>query len=287
MAKPPDNIAVSVKARLANISRATQTPFDILLIQYVLERILYRLSISSHRKNFILKGGMLLAVWIPNDARVTRDLDLLGHGDASEEAVRRIFENLLSIEMNDGIVFDKNALRIAPIREEIEYGGLRVKTTAFLERTRVPVVIDIGYGDVVTPEARDIDYPVLLDLPSPNIRAYPIETVIAEKFHAIVALGMANSRMKDYYDLWTLGRVIAHAPSALAPAIAATFARRGAEIPTARAVGLSQTFASDEVKIRQWRLYLESLGVEEASLSTVVDLISAYLMPASIAATKR
>lgn len=287
MAKPPDNIAASVKARLANISRATQTPFDILLIQYVLERILYRLSISSHRKNFILKGGMLLAVWIPNDARVTRDLDLLGHGDASEEAVRRIFENLLSIEMNDGIVFDKNALRIAPIREEMEYGGLRVKTTAFLERTRVPVVIDIGYGDVVTPEARDIDYPVLLDLPSPNIRAYPIETVIAEKFHAIVALGMANSRMKDYYDLWTLDRVIAHAPSALAPAIAATFARRGAEIPTARPVGLSQTFASDEVKIRQWRLYLESLGVEEASLSTVVDLISAYLMPASIAATKR
>lgn len=145
MVKSPDNVAVSVKARLANISRAAEAPFDILLIQYVLERFLYRLSISSHRQNFILKGGMLLSIWIPNDARVTRDLDLL---DASEDAVRRIFENLFSMEMNDGIVFDKNGLRIAPIREEMEYGDLRVKTTAFLERTRVPVVVDNATSSV-------------------------------------------------------------------------------------------------------------------------------------------
>lgn len=286
MAKSPNNIAASAKARLANISRATQTPFDILLIQYVLERILYRLSTTSHRQHFILKGGMLLAAWIPNDARVTRDLDLLGHGDASGGTVRRIFEELFSIETDDGIVFDNSDIRLTPIREEMEYGGLRLKTTALMETTRVPVVIDIGYGDIVTPAARDIDYPVLLDMPAPNIRAYPIETVIAEKFQAIVALGMANSRMKDYYDLWTLGRIIADNPSVLAPAIAATFERRRTEIPTSPPIGLSPTFAKDEVSIRRWRLYLESLGAEESDLSAVVDQISAYLMPASIAAAK-
>ena len=231
MAKQRVNIVASIKARLTNIARAKRMPFDLILIQYVLEHILYRLSTSTHRDRFVLKGGMLLTTWIPDDARVTRDLDLLGYGEASEEAIEEVFTDLFAMEAEDGLAFVTKNMRIAPIREEMEYGGYRLKATALLDRTRVPVTVDIGFGDAITPAVDDIEYPVLLDMTPPKIRSYPPETVIAEKFQAIVALGMANSRMKDYYDLWALSAAIDLDTEDIANAIVATFNRRKTDIP--------------------------------------------------------
>lgn len=287
MGKQPANIVASIKARLTNIARAKRMPFDLILIQFVLERILYRLSISDHRPCFILKGGMLLITWIPDDARVTRDLDLLAHGEASEDFIRDVFIELFSMNVGDGLKFVIGEMRISPIREEMEYGGYRLKTTALLDRTRVPVTVDIGYGDAITPTVNEIEYPVLLDMAAPKIRSYPPETVIAEKFQALVALGMTNSRMKDYYDLWALATAVDLDTKKIAAAIVATFNRRQTEIPHAAPVGLTAEFGNDEAKIRQWRLYLESLGVEPVGLTTVVSRIADYVMPASAIAAGR
>lgn len=284
MPKPPKNIVASIKARLMNVSRAKGTPFDVTLIQYTLERILYRLSVSPHRNRFILKGGMLLTTWIDDDARFTRDLDLLGHGEASEDAIRGVFADLFAISAEDGLKFQTGDVAVTPIREEMEYGGFRLKTVAMLDRTRIPVTIDVGYGDVVTPAARDIDYPVLLDMPLPHIRSYPPETVVAEKFQAIVTLGMANTRMKDYYDLWILGKTTEFDVAALAQAIAATFLRRKTAVPAQPPVGLTREFATDDAKIRQWRAYLDSLGVGEIELQSAIDQIIALVMPAAVRA---
>lgn len=200
MAKPPVNLAKSIKDRLLNISRREGRAFDMLLVRFALERLLYRLSISDQRERFVLKGGMLVTAWIDDDNRVTRDADFLGHGDADPDKLIADFRAIMLIEGDDGLVFDVDALTATAIREEMEYGGVRLKTTAYLERTRIPVTIDIGFGDAMADATQRLDYPTLLDLPAPHIRSYPPATVIAEKFQAMVALGVLNGRMKDYYD---------------------------------------------------------------------------------------
>jgi len=211
----------------------------------------------------------------------------LAHGEASEDFIRDVFIELFSMNVGDGLKFVIGEMRISPIREEMEYGGYRLKTTALLDRTRVPVTVDIGYGDAITPTVNEIEYPVLLDMAAPKIRSYPPETVIAEKFQALVALGMTNSRMKDYYDLWALATAVDLDTKKIAAAIVATFNRRQTEIPHAAPVGLTAEFGNDEAKIRQWRLYLESLGVEPVGLTTVVSRIADYVMPASAIAAGR
>ena len=199
MAKPPTNVAASVRARLLNLARQTNQPFNVLLTRFVLERLLYRLSLSPHADRFVLKGAMLLTTWLPETARGTRDLDLLGFGDASEQRILGIFREVLAIAGDDGVAFDLDALQVGLIREEMEYGGVRLRGAASLSSARIAVVVDIGFGDSVEPGLETIDYPALLDLPAPRLRAYAPETVIAEKFQAMVALGRANSRMKDFY----------------------------------------------------------------------------------------
>ena len=170
---------------------------------------------------------------------------MLGFGDAAEEALLATFRDIMAVEVDDGVSFDIKGLRIEAIREELEYGGSRLRTTGALAGARIPITVDIGFGDAVEPGVENIDLPVLLDLPSPHLRAYPIETVIAEKFHAMVVLGRANSRMKDYYDVWMLPSTFELEPARMRLAIAATFARRGTLIPTAVPDGLSPTFAAD------------------------------------------
>lgn len=201
MAKMQNNLAKSVKDRLLSIARKEGRSFDVLLVQYALERLLFRLSVSEHRDRFVLKGGMLVTVWIEDNNRVTGDADFLGHGDPDLERLAADFRNIMEIEGGDGLVFDLDTLAATAIREEMEYGGTRLKTAAYLERTRIPVTIDIGFGDAMADATQRLDYPTLLDLPTPNVHAYPPATVIAEKFQAMVALGILNGRMKDYYDL--------------------------------------------------------------------------------------
>ena len=271
MAKTPTNMARSVKDRLLSIARQEKRVFDVLLVRFALERLLYRLSISEHRDRFVLKGGMLVTVWVEDDNRVTRDADFLGHGDPDPERLAADFREIMAIECDDGLVFDLDALAATAIREEMEYGGTRLKTAAYLEKTRIPVTIDIGFGDAMADANQRLDYPTLLDLPAPNVRAYPPATVIAEKFQAMVALGVLNGRMKDYYDLWAIPRALDIAADDLDAAITATFDRRQTAIPPERPPGLSAEMVEDEVKQRQWRAYAASVELENVSLESIVD----------------
>ena len=225
------NVGASVRQRLLNLAHARGQPMELLLTRYALERLLHRLSLSPHRERFVLKGAMLLATWFDEPHRATRDVDLLGFGDAAEDSLLGTFREIMAVEVDDGVSFDLKGLRIEAIREEVEYGGSRLRTTAALAGARIPITVDIGFGDAVEPGVDDIDLPVLLDMPSPHLRAYPPETVIAEKFHAMVVLGRANSRMKDYYDVWMLTSAFEIEHERLRLAIVATFARRNTAVP--------------------------------------------------------
>ncbi len=279
MAKPPVNLAKSVKDRLLKLARAEGKVFDVVLVRFALERLLYRLSLSAHRDRFVLKGGMLVTVWLDDDNRVTRDADFLGHGEADADRLVADFQEIMSVDVDDGLVFDVDNLSATAIREEMEYGGTRLKTVAYLEKTRIPITIDIGFGDAMADPTRQLDYPTLLDLPAPNIRTYPPATVIAEKFQAIVVLGIANGRMKDFYDLWAIPRSIDVPDEELDAALAATFARRETAIPTERPAGLTPEMADDPNKQRQWKAYAASIELENVELQEVVDAIWALIGP--------
>lgn len=281
MAKPPTNIAASVRARLLNLARQTNQPFDVLLTRFVHERLLYRLSRSPHADRFVLKGAMLLITWLPETTRGTRDLDLLGFGDASEQRIIDIFREVLASPDDDGVVFDLDTLQVGLIREELEYGGVRLRCTASLSGARIAVVVDIGFGDSVEPGLETIEYPALLDLPAPRLRAYAPETVIAEKFQAMVTLGRANSRMKDFYDIWILTKTFDFAPDRLARAIAATFARRQTAIPTDRPDALTPDFAEDPLKQRQWAAFAADIDHAPTELALVVGDLATFLMDAA------
>lgn len=241
----PRNIGASVRQRLLNLAHARSQPMELLLIRYALERLLHRLSLSPHRDRFVLKGAMLLTTWFDEPHRATRDVDLLGFGNAAQDALLTAFREIMAVDLDDGVSFDLKGLQVEAIREEVEYGGSRLRTTAKLAGARIPITVDVGFGDAVEPGVEDIDLPVLLDMPSPHLRAYPQETVIAEKLHAMVVLGMANSRMKDYYDVWMLTSASEPDPERLRRAIVATFARRGTPIPSLIPDGLSDDFTND------------------------------------------
>lgn len=284
MARTRRNIGASVRARLLALARQTGQPFDVLLTRFVHERLLYRLSRSPHAEDFVLKGAMLLMAWLPYTGRGTRDLDLLGFGEASEQRLLGTFREVLAIAADDGVAFDLAALRIDPIREEQEYGGVRLRTTAMVSGARIAVVVDVGFGDSIAPGLETIEYPVLLDLPAPRLRAYARETVVAEKFQAMVMLGRVNSRMKDFYDIWILSRTFSFAGDRLARAIAATFARRQTEIPISAPDALTPEFGGDPGKQRQWVAFAADLEGSPRELQTVVSDLAAFLIPAAAAA---
>lgn len=281
----PKNIGASVRARLLNIARQRDQVFDVVLTMFVLERLLFRLSDSRFSDRFVLKGAMLLATWLPDFHRVTRDLDLLGYGSSVPEEVAEIFCEVAGIKCPDGVEFDVEGIRVEQIREEQDYGGLRLRTTATLSDARIPVIVDIGFGDAVVPGLRDIEYPALLDFPAPKIRAYAPETVVAGKFQAMVVLGRVNSRMKDFYDVWMLSRTFDFNRDSLAQAIASTFRRRGTEIPVQLPDALTRNFSLEPIKVNQWRSFTEDLAVTTPDLSTVVKDLAGFLMPAAVEAT--
>ena len=274
--RKPVNIAASVRARLLNLSRERSQPFQLLLTRYVLERLLYRLSRTEHRDRFVLKGAMLLTTWLQDPFRPTQDLDLLGFGNPDPDAMLAVFREVCAVAVDDGVVFDVAALTVENIRDDMEYGGLRLKTFAALDGARVRVLVDIGFGDAAEPEEREL--PVLLDLPAPRVRAYRPETVIAEKFQAMVVLGRANSRMKEFYDIWVLSKMDCNA-DALPRAISATFERRGTEIPAERPDALTAAFATDAQKQQQWTSFVENVAVQPGTLAEVIEAIAAFLMP--------
>lgn len=286
MAKEIKNIGASVRARLLNLSKAHGQSFDLVLTRFALERLLFRLSQSPHAERFVLKGAMLMMSWFDDPHRGTRDLDLLGFGDPNEAAMLATFRDILAQDAEDGVVFDPDTLRVDRIREEFDYGGLRLRAIASVGGARINLTIDIGFGDTLEPGAEVVDYPVMLDLPAPRLRAYARETVIAEKFQAMVALGRANSRMKDFYDIWILSRSFRFDDDRLAQAIAATFARRETTVPTELPDALTPAFAADEQKQKQWRAFVEDVAVDPGPLAPVLRELIDFLMPHASRASK-
>lgn len=279
---PPVNLPASLRQRLLNLSVHRGEDPNLTLTRYALERLLYRLARSEYGGQFILKGAMLFAVWMDAPYRPTRDLDLLGFGEVSHARVSKIFQQLCAVTVEpDGLIFDADSVRVTEIREGQVYPGRRVKLVGQLGTARIPVQIDVGFGDAVTPEAMEIDYPTLLDLPAPRLRAYPPETVVAEKLEAMVTLGMQNSRLRDFYDLWLIARQFSFEGATLVAAVAATFKRRRTDIPGAVPTGLSEEFATDAHKRTQWKAFLMRSHLEQANieLSSVIDALRIFLMP--------
>lgn len=278
--KPPiKNMGASVRARLLNLSKQRRQPFQLILTYYVLERLLYRLSQTEHNNRFILKGAMLLTTWLKDAHRPTRDVDFLAVGNDDQEEMMRIFRQVCSVSCNDGVAFDAESVQIERIREEAEYGGLRMTANATVDQASVRVVADIAFGDAIEPGLQEIDLPVMLDFPAPHLRAYAPETVIAEKFQAMVALGRANSRMKDFYDIWVLSRTFEFKDDKLPRAIAATFARRKTEIPRDPPDALTSAFAEDPRKVQQWDSFVEDVAYQPGTLTDVIKNLSGFLMP--------
>jgi predicted nucleotidyltransferase component of viral defense system len=289
MAREIKNVAASAQARLRNVARETGTDFQILLSRYVLERLLYRLSVSPHRNRFILKGALLFPLWLDDPFRPTRDLDLLGFGDSRPAELADVFREIMSVGVpDDGVVFDTGAVQAAAIRDQADYDGVRVRTEARIGNARIPVQVDVGFGDAVFPAATEVAYPVLLEAPVPRIRAYPRETVVAEKFEALISLGGNNSRMKDFYDLWAMSEQFAFDGAALAESIRATFARRGTDIPDDIPSGLSEELASSPEKEAQWRAFTQRgrLAAQPGTFPEVISRLRDFLMPAAHAAKK-
>ena len=287
--KPPTDLAASVRERLRQLAGGRGLDLQLVLTRYGVERLLYRLSRTPAAERFILKGAVLFYIWEGEIPRPTRDVDFLGYGDASPKAVAAVFREVCGAPVEpDGLSFISSSVRAAQIRDRQEYGGVRVSLTAMLGRARVPLQIDIGFGDAVTPRAEVTTFPALLEFPAPRVRAYPTATVVAEKFQAMVALGIANTRMKDFYDLYRLSETQEFDGETLAAAIRATFQRRGTAIPTELPLALSGAFAGDADKQAQWRAFLRrgQLDNVPTNLTDVTERLAAFLLPpASAAAT--
>jgi len=275
-------LAASVRDRLLAQAKAKNEEFQSLLTRYAGERFLYRLSQSPYQEQFLLKGATLFTVWSGQPHRATRDIDLLGFGENSVAYLEEIFRTVCSAEVEvDGLVFNPSTVRGAVIKEGEEYEGVRLKILALLGQARIELQVDIGFGDAVTPTPYEIALPTLLDFPAAKLRAYPPETVVAEKFQAMTKLGMANSRMKDFYDVWSLSKMFCFDGEVLSQAIAATFARRDTLIPSTLPLALTPTFSGDQDKQRQWQAFIRKgkLQAGELTLEAVIEVLQGFLLP--------
>lgn len=278
------NLPASVLARLKNIAKQNHVVYSEILSRYVIERFLKRIETSDYASHFILKGGTLFILWSKGfDYRPTMDADLEFRGKGSPEVLTDLFQKLTEVDYieEDGVRFDPSSVRAKLIREADDYGGVRVTFFAFIGSVRVPVQFDVGIGDAITPTAQRVTFPSLLDIPAPKIRVYPKETVIAEKIETIVKRGLANSRLKDYYDLWILCNDSELRPEIVRKAIERTFARRKTPIPTIVPDGLAHNFSENEQKRIQWNAFLRKnrLDVNGLSFTEIVTAIRQYILP--------
>jgi hypothetical protein len=280
------NLAASVRQRLATLARAQREDFQELISRYARERLLYRLSVSNHRDDFILKGALLFSYWTGAPHRPTRDLDLLGHGPPDIELMARVIRDLCEIEAEpDGLIFQSDSVKGRRIRDEEEYEGVRLTVTALLGQARIHLQIDIGFGDRIIPAPEEIDFPTLLEFPAPRLKSYTRESVIAEKFEAMVKLGILNSRMKDFFDIWSLSQGFAFEGATLGEAIRSTFATRGTTLPVDAPLALTSEFYDDQQKKAQWKAFLSKAHLDSQGkpLSEIAESIRDFLMPVSTA----
>jgi len=275
------DLAASIRARLLAIAKAQGADFNQVLVRFALERLLYRLSRSDYSDQFLLKGALLFALWYDMPHRPTRDADLLGFGASDLESIVQTFRDIAGIKVEDGIIFDPASVNADEIRKDAGYAGARVLISGELANARCKTQIDIGFGDAVTPGPVAAEYPTLIDdLPAPKLRTYPVYTVISEKLHAIVLLGMTNSRVKDYLDLWVLLDRESLNMNTLAQAIFATFTRRGTAVPRELPIGLSEEFAADPSRQALWTAFLKKNNLAMPPLAEVVARLRSVLEPA-------
>jgi hypothetical protein len=243
---------------------------------------LYRLGVSQHANEFVLKGAILFVVWSNRPHRATKDLDLLGSGPPEPARLTRIFSEVVSVAVpDDGVTFAIETIVAEPIRQEAVYDGIRLRFIARLGTAEIPVQVDVGFGDSTVPEPQQTVVPALLDYPAPSLRAYARESSIAEKLHAMVELGLANTRMKDFYDVWFLATEYAFEGAVLVDAVRATFARRQTPVPTHEPVAFSHDFAADSAKLNQWAAFLRRarLRKEAPPLARLIEVLREFLMP--------
>jgi len=282
MSREQKNLSVSISARLLNIAQQAGYDYQNLLTRYCFERFLYRLGRSAVRDRFVLKGAMLLQLWSDRPYRATRDLDLSRSGDSSFEAIRSDIRTICAIPVEaDAVVFDGDTIEIETIRAADEYAGTRTILSTRCGTARLKLQIDIGQGDSIWPAPQSCSYPTLLELPAPEVLAYPREAVVAEKLEAIVVLGDRNSRIKDFFDLHYLASSFEYDRARLAEAVRRTFARRRTPCPLDAPIGLTKLYWENPTRPAQVRAFARRarLAVPEDPGNDFVDLLAAFLLP--------
>jgi predicted nucleotidyltransferase component of viral defense system len=282
--KTPKNTAASVRVRLLAIAKERKVEFTHVLQQYVNERILYRLSKTRYADDFVLKGGTLFGLLIGQPYRPTKDLDFLGAGDNEPGTLSSTFLAVLAVEEDDGIVFHMESLEAGKIKQEEQYEGVRISCTAAIEQASIPVQIDIGFGDAII-SRKKVELQTLLNVPRPELFVYPLESVVSEKFEALVKLGLTNSRMKDFYDIYTLASAMDFEGATLCEAIRQTFLRRQTPIPAEAPLALTKSFFKDKDKVAQWKAFTKKAKLlGDVDLQEVCTQIHQFIMPVSVKA---
>jgi len=275
------NIEASVRARLQNKAKEMNRPFAEVLQYYGMERFLYRFSLSGYADKFILKGALLFMAWDIPDRRTTLDIDFLAYFDNQIASIEKVIKDVCKEKTEeDGLRFDPDTVIGQKIKEDADYQGVRVKFTGFLERSRIPMQIDIGFGDVVYPRFRVIDYPVILDFPRLHLKGYPVESVVSEKFEAMVKLGMLNSRMKDFFDVWTMMRCFDFKGENLVQALKKTFEHRKTALPDKKSLFAPEIYDENSDRQKLWKAFLTKGQIKHVpdTLNAVAKDIEAFLI---------
>ena len=278
--RQPTNLGASIRQRLLNRARATGRSHQELAVLFAIDRLLFRLGSSPFASDFVLKGGLMNLVWVGDSARPTRDLDLLGLGDCTPDAAVTAIREIVAMDLDDGLSFDLSSIRIVPIATALPQAGIQLSFTCDLGGMRLPLHVDVGFGDAVVPPPVWISYPSMLDFEAPRLLGYPAEVTAAEKLHAIVVRGRANTRLKDYYDLYTASGMGLLPEEGLAEAIAHTFRRRATAIPEELPEGLEKAFALDRTRGAQWEAFKRKSSLPAPDLLCVTEQIAQFAGPA-------
>lgn len=281
MKKDIKNLQASVKTRLQNKAKETNRSFSETLQYYGIERFLYRFSCSKYADKFILKGALMFTVWQIPERRTTLDIDFLAHYDNQIANIEKVIKEVCNVPVTpDGLVFDAKTVKGQNVKEDTDYEGVRVKFIGFLERSRIPMQIDVGFGDVIYPKPNVIYYPVILDFPKPHLKGYPPESIVSEKFEATVKLGLLNSRMKDFYDIWLMMRLFNFNRLHLAEALKRTFEHRKTPLPQNAPLFAEEIYNEKSDRQTLWKTFLKKGDIKHAPewLSTTAREIELFLI---------